>query len=66
MFTLTDEYRTVAKLFKTTFGYAVPLSMIPQTTTTEELINRINNCIKENKDTLLESFGVFEEDNVLY
>lgn len=66
MLKLTDEYRAAAKEFKKTFGYAVPLSMIPQTATTEELITRIKNCIATHQDDLLSSYGVSEDDEVLY
>ena len=66
MLKITDEYRTIAKEFKKTFGYAVPLSMVPQTTTTEELIIRVKNCISSGKDDLLTSFGVSETEDVLY
>ena len=47
---LTDEYRACAKKFKEHFGYGVPLRMIPQTASTEEVIEKINLCIEKNKD----------------
>lgn len=58
MIQLTDEYRAVAKEYKKAFGYGVPLSMIPPTTQTADLINKIKECVADGKDTLLEKYGV--------
>ena len=63
---LTDEYRACAKKFKEHFGYGVPLRMIPQTASTEEVIEKINLCIEKNKDDLLISFGIDETVGILY
>lgn len=66
MIELTDEYREAAKEFKKTFGYGVPLSMIPPTVTTNELISRIKECISTKKDDLLSDYQLDNEDGVLY
>lgn len=58
MIQLTDEYRAIAKEYKKTFGYGVPLSMIPPTTEMPDLIANIEKCIAEKKDNLLEIYGV--------
>lgn len=58
MIELTDEYRAIAKEYKKAFGYGVPLAMIPPTTETADLIAKIKECISDNKDDLLEKYGV--------
>ena len=55
MIQLTDEYRAIAKEYKKTFGYGVPLSMIPPTTEMPDLVANIEKCIENN---LLEIYGV--------
>ena len=66
MFEYTNEYKVAARKFRQTFGYGVPLSMIPTTVVMSDLIEKIHLCITNNEDTLLEMFGVTEEDDVLY
>ena len=67
MFEYTDEYKEIAREFRKTFGYGVPLSMIPYTVNTSDLIDKIDICISNKKDTLLEMYGVSEEDDdILY
>lgn len=58
MIELTDEYRAAAKAFKEKFGQGVPLAMIPPTTNTFDLIEKIRKCIETGNDTLLEQYGV--------
>lgn len=58
MFELTDEYRAIAKEYKRLFGYGVPLSMIPPTIETSDLISKIKECVCEQNDNLLEKYGV--------
>lgn len=66
MIELTDDYRKSARLFRERFGYGIPLSMIPQVIETDELIKKIEQCVEQGKDNLLESLGVSEDDGVLY
>lgn len=66
MFEYTNEYKEVAKKYRQTFGYGVPLSMIPTTVVMSDLIEKINICINDKEDTLLEMFGVSEDDDILY
>ncbi len=66
MIQITDEYREVAKQFKRKFGYGVPLSMIPPITETSDLINRLKECINNDNDDLLESFGVKVDEGQLF
>lgn len=66
MFEYTAEYKEVSKKFRQTFGYGVPLSMIPTTVVMSDLIEKINICIQNKEDTLLEMFGVSEDEDVLY
>ena len=65
MIQLTDEYRAIAKEYKKKFGYGVPLSMIPPTTETSDLIKNIEKCIEDNLDTLLEIYDVRVEEGDL-
>ena len=65
MIIMTDEYREAAKKYKATFGYGVPLAMIPPVTDTADLINKIEECIDEGIDTLLEKYGVEVNDGDL-
>ena len=58
MIELTEEYRAVAKEFRKKFGYGVPLSMIPPTTDTADLIMQIKECIANNEDNLLQRYNV--------
>lgn len=58
MIQLTDEYRAIAKEYKKTFGYGVPLSMIPPTTEMPDLVANIEKCIENKSDNLLEIYGV--------
>lgn len=58
MIQLTDEYREAAKKYKKTFGYGVPLSMIPPIVETKDLIKSIEECIESGEDRLLEIYKV--------
>ncbi|MBS5549056.1 MAG: hypothetical protein KHX40_07665 [Oscillospiraceae bacterium] len=58
MIELTEEYKAIAKEYRKVFGYGVPLSMIPPTAETEDLIRKIKDCIKDGKDSLLSHYGV--------
>jgi len=58
MIELTEEYRSAAKEFRKSFGYGVPLSMIPPVTETLDLIKNLKECIANNKDDLLERYSV--------
>lgn len=58
MIELTNEYREIAKCYKKMFGYGVPLSMIPPITEMTDLIAKIQECLDEEADTLLEKLGV--------
>jgi len=66
MIKITDEYREVAKEYRKMFGYGVPLSMIPPTVDMPDLLSKIKRCISENKDTLLEMYGIKINDGELF
>lgn len=66
MIELTEEYKAIAKEFRKTFGYGVPLSMIPPTTETSDLILQIKGCIDSGKDDLLQRYNVSLEDGDLF
>lgn len=66
MIQLTDEYKKVAKEYRKTFGYSVPLSMVPPTVEMPDLIEMISRCVKEKKDNLLEQLGTQTEEGRLY
>ena len=66
MIQVTDEYRAIAKEYKKVFGYGVPLSMIPPTTEMPDLIENIEKCIAEKKDSLLEIYGIKIEEGDLF
>lgn len=65
MIQLTEEYKEVAKKYRKKFGYGVPLSMIPPTTETSDLIRNIEKCIEENSDKLLEIYSINVGENDL-
>lgn len=58
MIQITDEYKKIAKEYRKVFGYNVPLSMIPPTTDMPTLMENIQKCIEQEKDILLELYGV--------
>ncbi len=66
MIKITDEYREVAKEYRKLFGYGVPLSMIHLTVDMPDLLSKIKRCILENKDTLLEMYGIKINDGELF
>ena len=66
MIELTDEYRAAAKEFRVKFGYGVPLAMIPPITKTEDLIEKIKDCVESGRDNLLDRYNVVMEDGILY
>ncbi len=66
MIELTEEYRAIAKEFKKKFGYGVPLSMIPPTTDTSDLILQIEECISNGVDDLLQRYNVSLEEGDLF
>lgn len=65
MIELTEDYRAIAKEFKKKFGYGVPLSMIPPTTNTADLVLQIKECISKGQDDLLQRYNVFLEEGDL-
>lgn len=65
MIEVTEEYRKIAQIYKNNFGYGVPLSMIPPTTEMSDLIAKIQECIDEGEDTLLDKFGISVGENDL-
>lgn len=66
MIELTDEYREAAKKYKKKFGYGVPLSMIPPTVSTEDLIVNLNQCVETGVDDLLERYYVEDPGDALF
>lgn len=58
MIKFTQEYIKIAKLFKNTFNYGVPLAMLPKDIDMDELIDNIKLCVETNKDNLLSIYGV--------
>lgn len=66
MFEYTNEYKEISKQFRKTFGYGVPLSMIPSTVIMSDLIENIQKCIDNKEDNLLEMFGVQDNTDILY
>ena len=63
MVTLTNEVLGYMKQFKFMFGEIVPLREIPQTVTTEDLINAIKKSIDAKENLLLEIFNLKEVEN---
>lgn len=66
MIELTEEYRVAAKEYRKKFGYGVPLSMIPPTVNTSDLIQQIRECIEKGKDTLLEHYKIVINEEELF
>ena len=66
MIEFTEEYKKAANRYKKTFGYGVPLAMIPPVATTSDLITKIEECIKANKDDLLNMYGVSSSRYILF
>lgn len=66
MIETTDEYRIAARAFKKKFGYGVPLSMIPDSADTMDLIDKLYKCIADGNDNLMELYGVEISDDILY
>lgn len=65
MIQLNDELKEISKQFRKKFGYSVPMAMIPPTTDNVTLVKYIKECIENNKDDLLEKFGVRVNDKSL-
>lgn len=66
MIELTEKYKAVAKEYRKVFGYGVPLSMIPPTIETDDLIRKIKDCVERGKDDLLSQCGVeIQEGNLI-
>ncbi len=65
MIEITEEYRAAAKKFKDTFGYGVPLAMIPANEDTAGIILKMELCVKNRRDDLLEQCGVSLEEGDL-
>ena len=66
MIELTEEYKAAAREFRKTFGYSVPLSMIPPVLDTSEVIRAIRECVDAKEDRLLERFGVVLNEGDLF
>ena len=58
MIELTEKYRAAAKTYRKAFGYGVPLSMIPPTVETDDLIRQIEDCVERQTDDLLTHYDV--------
>lgn len=66
MVQLTEEYMNISREFRKTFGYGVPLSVIPPTVGTDDLIEKIKECIDKKEDKLLEIYGIHFEKGKYY
>ena len=62
MFDMTNELLTNLRDFQKQFGDIVPLRELPQSVTTEELIEAIKLSIEKNENILPQKFGYSELD----
>lgn len=66
MIEFNEELKDIAKEFRNTFGYSIPMSMIPPTINNNVLIDAVRKCINCKEDRLLEILGVKYDSNILF
>lgn len=65
MIELTDEYKQIAAQFKLAFGHGVPLAIVPDSETTDQLIANIRRCLTAGEDQLERIYGYDSRANIL-
>lgn len=66
MIEITNELIEISNAFRKTFGYKIPLAMIPPTITTAQLIATAKECIEQKNDTLFDQLNIKNNSDVLF
>lgn len=60
------EHQNILRQYKEKFGHTIPMYLLPEEASLDEIYEKAKQCIESGKDNILELFGVEVDEDSLY